>query len=185
MPRTFSYKDGSRYNHKMAHKFMYHKYNEDIDMQQSFKITNGAERAWKKLNKIELMEIPWMKEVINSKGAKLFINDCLGFDIKEVDDDGCIYLTTKSMLQIHKNSVTHSRFRLIEFYRNEENIWAPYNLHDIRCATVSTNFGTLSDGFRVFVDGPKKYYYEKDGTPANFVCCMEDYCVGYCCSDDY
>ncbi len=185
MPRTFSYKDGSIHNHKMAQKFMYNTYDEDTYTQDSFKITNGSERAWKKLNKIELMEIPWMKEVINSKGAKLFIDDCLGFNIKEVDDDGCIYLTTNGMLQIHKNSIKPSRFELIEFYRNEENIWTPDYPRDIRCATVSTNFGTLSDGFRVFTDGPKKYYYKKDGTPANFVCPFEENCFGYCCSDDY
>ena len=83
MPRTFTYKDASKHNHKMASK--YASYEDDAE---NFTIGNGWEKNWVPLAKKELMTIPWMKEAIEGTDAKLFIDDCLGFDIQEVTEAG-------------------------------------------------------------------------------------------------
>ncbi len=184
MPCTFSYKTAAKLNHKMASK--YAAYENDTE---DFTISNGWEKNWVRLNKMELMEIPWMKEAIEGTDAKLFINDCLGFDIKEITDAGAIHLASTwwsdNHLRILKNTKKPSRFLLKEYYRVKDGEWEldPNYPREIRCASVSANFGTLPDGFRVFTDGEKKYYYKKNGKRARFVCPMDDDCFGYCCAD--
>jgi hypothetical protein len=154
----------------------------------TFIITNGSEKNWVNLRKEELMTIPWMKEAIEAIEAKLFIDDCLGFDIKSVTDAGVIELKNGNILRISKNIKRACRLELTEYYRNAEGLWEldPNYPRDIHSATVSTNFGTLSDGFRVFTDGERKYLYNKEGKERLYVPPVYDddyYCS--CCSHDY
>lgn len=196
MPRTFNYKDASKHNHKMASK--YASYQDDEEAWKSFigpkwmdpnTITNGHERAWMNLTKAELMEIPWMKEAIETPDAKLFIDDCLGFDIKDVSEGGSIRLknafdwTPQRCLRIAKNTVKPSRLQLTEYYRDADGLWQidPNYPRRIFCATVSSDFG----GF-CFSAGPNKYYYYPNGEiTTTRLCPWEDGCCGYCCSDYY
>lgn len=154
---------------------------------ETFTITNGSEKNWVNLRKEELMTIPWMKEAIEGTDAKLFINDCWGTDIKEITDAGGIHNERGGLIRIAKNIKTPSRFVLIEYYRNEYGHWVQdYNPPwDIRSATVSTNFGYLSDGFRAFADGERKYLYNKEGKErlARKPVYDDYYCS--CCYHDY
>ena len=193
MPRAFSYKDGSKHSHKMASK--YASYEDDAE---NLTIGNGWEKSWLPLTKKELMIIPWMKEAIEGTDAKLFIDDCLGFDIQEVTEAGAIYLKKReggpwdyeSHLRISKNTKKPSRFLLTEYYRVKGGEWEadPNYPRSITTATVSANFGTLSDGFRVFSDGEKKYYYSKNGKErlAKRIVYDDGYYCSCCCPDyDY
>lgn len=189
MPRTFSYKDASKLNHKMASK-----YNSCYFDTETFVISNGWEKNWVNLTKVELMEIPWMKEAIEVADAKLFIDDCLGFTINSVTEAGGISYNSDGLMYIAKNIKRPSRFLLRFYYRDQEGLWKPdiNGDRDIRCATVSANFGTLSDGFRVFSDGEKKYFYTKDGKEclANRIVYDDGYYCSCCCpewdyDDDY
>jgi hypothetical protein len=159
MSHTFSYKDASKHSHKMASK--YSSYEEAAE---TFTIGN-EKNEWVNLTKKELMTIPWMKEAIEGTNVKLFVNDCWGTDIKEITDAGGIHNERGGLIRIAKNVATPSRFVLIEHHRNEYGQWVPdYNPPwEIRSATVSANFGYLSDGFRAFASGPKKYRYNKNG----------------------
>ena len=186
MPRAFSYKDASKHSHKMASKYAASNFETE-----TFTIGNGWEKNWVTLTKKELMTIPWMKEAIEGTDAKLFINDCLGFDIKSVTDAGVIELKSGNILRISKNIKKACRLDLTEYYRNVEGLWEldPNYPWSIRSATVSANFGTLSDGFRVFADGEKKYFYSKDGKERlakPIVYDDDDYYCSCCCHDyDY
>ena len=189
MPRTFTYKDASKHNHKMASKYASYQDDEEAwksytgqNWTEPFAITNGHERAWMNLTKAELMEIPWMKEVIETPEAMLFIDDCLGFDVKEVTEGGSIRLQRGGALRIAKNTVKPSRLQLTAYDRNEEGVWEldPNYPRRIFCATVSSNFG----GF-CFTSGSNKYYYHKNGDiTTQFLCSMDDECFGYCCFDE-
>jgi hypothetical protein len=193
MPRTFSYKDASKHNHKMASKY------EPTNFEtETLTIGNGWEKNWTRLTKKELMTIPWMKEAIEGTDAKLFIDDCLGFDIQEVTEAGAIHLKKRqgglwdyeSHLRILKNTKKARRFLLMGYYRVKGGEWEedPNYPRSITTATVSANFGTLSDGFRVFTDGEKKYYYSKDGKErlAKRIIYDDDYYCSCCCPDyDY
>ena len=189
MPRTFNYKDASKLNHKMASKYASYQDDEEAwksfagqNWTEPFSITNGHERAWMNLTKAELMEIPWMKEAIETPDAKLFIDDCLGFDVKEVTQGGSIRLKNGSALRIARNIVKPSRLQLTEYRRNEDDVWEldPNYPRHIFCATVSSNFG----GF-CFTSGPNKYYYHKNGDiTTQFLCVFDDDCFGYCCFDE-
>ena len=152
--------------------------------EETFTISNGSEKNWVNLTKAELMEIPWMKEAIEGKDSKLFINDFLGFDIKYVTDAGAIHTSDNKHLRISRNTTRPTRLELSEFYKGQEGLWAqdPNYPQPIRCATVSANFGTLPDGFRVFGDGPKKYYYLKNGELSKYPLCIcyESYDDGRC-----
>lgn len=191
MPRTFSYKDASKLNHKMASK--YTSYQDDSE---NLTISNGWEKSWTPLTKKELMTIPWMKEAIEGTDAKLFIDDCLGFDIGEVTEAGAIHLKhyehhwCESHLRILKNTKKSRRFLLMGYDRVKGGEWEadPNYPRSITTATVSANFGTLSDGFRVFTAGEKKYFYSKDGKErlAKPIVYDDDYCCSCCCPDyDY
>jgi hypothetical protein len=166
MHHTFSYKDASKHP-KMASK--YASCEDAEDEAEIFVIGNGWEKSWVNMTKKDLMTIPWMKEAIEGTDAKLFINDCMGFDINEITDAGAIHLKSTSVcarhLRIMKNTDNPSRYLLVVFYLKEDGEWElDYNYpREICSATVSANFGTLSDGFRVFADGPKKYLYNKGG----------------------
>ncbi len=190
MPRTFSYKAAAKLNYKMASK--YAAYESDTE---DFTISNGWEKNWSRLNKKELMEIPWMKDAIEGTDAKLFIDDCLGFDIKEVTDAGAIHLKKnegslwdyESHLRILKNTKKSCRFLLMGYDRVKGGEWEvdPNYTRSITTATVSANFSTLPDGFRVFTDGEKKYYYNKNGKGrlAKRLVYDDYYCS--CCCPDY
>jgi hypothetical protein len=184
MHHSFSYKDASKHNHKMASKYVSY---QGADEVETFTIGNGWEKNLTPLTKKELMTIPWMKEAIEGTDAKLFINDCWGTAIKEVTDAGGIHNERGGLIRIAKNIKTPSRFVLIEYYRNAEGLWVPgYNPPwDIRSATVSANFGTLSDGFRVFSDGEKKYLYNKDGKERLAIPPAYDEYYCSCCYHDY
>jgi hypothetical protein len=195
MPRTFNYKDASKHNHKMASKYASYQDDEEAwksytgqNWTEPFSITNGHERAWMNLTKAELMTIPWMKEAIETPDAKLFIDDCLGFDIKDVSEGGSIRLknafdwTPQRCLRIAKNTVKPSRLQLTEYYRDDDGLWQtdPNYPRRIFCATVSKNFG----GF-CFSEGPNKYYYHPNGEiTTEFLCYLDDKCFGYCCFDE-
>jgi hypothetical protein len=161
-------------------------------------ISNGWEKNWTRLTKMELMTIPWMKEAIKGTDAKLFIDDCLGFDIKEITEAGAIHLKKRqgglwdyeSHLRILKNTKKPSRFLLMGYDRAKGSEWEadPNYPRSITTATVSANFGSLSDGFRVFSDGEKKYFYSKDGKErlAKPIVYDDDYYCSCCCPDyDY
>lgn len=190
MPRTFNYKNASRLNYKMSAK--YASYQDDEEAWKSytgqnwvepFTITNGNERAWMNLTKAELMKIPWMKEAIETPDAMLFIDDCLGFGIKEVTEGGSIRLKGGNALRIAKNTVKASRLQLTEYRRNDEGVWELDLNYPRRIfsASVSKNFG----GF-CFTDGPNKYYYHPNGEiTTTRICPWDDDCFGYCCSDYY
>ena len=191
MPRAFSYKDASKHNHKMASKF--ESYEDDVE---NLTISNGWEKSWTPLTKKELMTIPWMKEAIEGTDAKLFIDDCLGFEIDEVTEAGAIHLKYhktcwyESHLRILKNTKKSRRFLLMGYDRVKGGEWEadPNYPRSITTATVSANFGTLSDGFRVFTDGEKKYYYSKDGKErlAKRIVYDDGYYCSCCCPDyDY
>lgn len=194
MPRTFSYKAASKLNYKMASK--YASYEDDAE---NLTIGNGWEKSWAPLDKKGLMEIPWMKDAIEGTDAKLFIDDCLGFDIKEVTDAGAIHLKKRegglwdyeSHLRILKNTKKSCRFLLMGYDRLKGGEWEvdPNYPRSITTATVSANFGTLPDGFRVFTDGEKKYYYNKNGKcrlAKRIVYDDDDYYCSCCCPEyDY
>lgn len=185
MPCAFSYRHASKHSHKMASKYSF--YQNDVE---NLTISNGWEKNWVSMTKNELMTIPWMRAAIEGTNAKLFIDDCLGFDIQGVSEAGAIYLkqrdveTGQSHLRISKNIKTPSRFLLTEYYRPKGGVcYADPNYpREIHSATVSANFGTLSDGFRVFTDGEKKYLYTKDGE--EYLAC-DDYDDDSCCGYDY
>jgi hypothetical protein len=185
MPRTFSYKDASKLNHKMASK--YASYNDDDA--ENLTIGNGWEKSWTSLTKKGLMDIPWMKEAIEGTDAQLFINDCLGFDIQEITEAGVIHLKKnegswcESYLHISKNTKKPRRFLLTAFDRFDGGEWKldPNFPCTIRTATVSSNIG----GF-CFTDGEKKYYYSKDGKERlakRIVYDLDYYCS--CCCPEY
>jgi hypothetical protein len=193
MPRTFSYKAAAKLNYKMASKYAV--YENDTE---NFTISNGWEKDWVRLNKKELMEIPWMKDAMEGTDAQLFIDDCLGFDIKEVTDAGAIHLKKRegglwdyeSHLRILKNTKKSCRFLLMGYDRVKGGEWEvdPNYPRSITTATVSANFGTLSDGFRVFTDGEKKYYYNRHGKGrlAKRLFYDDGYYCSCCCPDyDY
>lgn len=191
MPRTFSYKAASKLNHKMASKYASYE-----DETETLFIGNGWEKSWVRLNKKELMEIPWMKDAIEGTDARLFIDDCVGFDIKEVTEAGAIHLKYRedywceSYLRILKNTKKSCRLLMMAYDRVKGGEWEvdPNYPCSIRTATVSANFGTLPDGFRVFTDGEKKYYYNKDGKMrlAKRIVYDDGYYCSCCCPDyDY
>jgi hypothetical protein len=155
----------------------------DFIQEETFVISNGWEKNWANLNKAELAEIPWMKEAIDAHDSNLFIDDCLGFHIESITEAGAIHHRSGYHIRISKNTQKPSRFLLTEFYQNEEGRWISTHLREIRCATVSANFGTLSCGFRAFAHGPKVYYYKQDGTLVDYMCPHEkEWC--YLCSTD-
>jgi hypothetical protein len=171
----------------------YASYEEDA---ADFTIGNGWEKNWVNLNKKELMTIPWMKDAMEGTDAKLFIDDCLGFDIKEVTEAGAILLKHRenywceSHLRILKNTKKQCRFLLMGYDRVKGGEWEvdPNYPRSITTATVSPNFGTLSDGFRVFTDGEKKYYYNRNGKErlAKRIVYDDGYYCSCCCPDyDY
>jgi hypothetical protein len=198
MPRTFSYKDASKLNHKMASK--YASCQDDEDAWKSYTtqncwrdpptLTYGSERAWVPLNKKELMTIPWMKEAVETKNAMLFIDDCSSYPIERVTDTGAIYLNKGQSLydchlRILKNIVKPSRYLMTCFKRYDGGEWKLDNNYpcNIRTATVSSNF----DAF-CYTDGEKKYYYSKDGKErlAKRIVYDDDYYCSCCCPEyDY
>ncbi len=187
MSRTFSYKNGSNHSPKMASK-----YSVCENATETFTIGNGWEKSWANMTQKDLMSVPWMKEAMEATGAKLFINDCLGFDIQEITEAGAIHLKHRenhrceSHLRILKNSKKPSRFLLMAYYRVKGGEWEvdPNYPSYIHSATVSTNFGTLEDGFRVFSDGRKKYLYSRDGKERLYVPPVHDDYYCSCCSFD-
>ena len=190
MPRTFSYKDGAKHSPKMAAK-----YSGCENAAETFTISNGWEKSWVRMTKKDLMAIPWMKEVMEATDhvsrldAKLFIDDCLGFDIESVTEAGAIHLKHRdwceSHLRILKNTKKPSRFLLMGYDRVKGGEWLldPNYPRHIHSATVSANFGTLEDGFWVFSDGEKKYLYSRDGKESLYIPPVYDdyYCP--CCCD--
>ncbi len=188
MPRTFSYKDGSKYSPKMASK-----YSGCENATETFTIGNGWEKSWVNMTKEDLMTIPWMKEAMEGTDTKLFIDDCLGFDIQNVTDAGAIHLKHRehhwceSHLRILKNTKKPSRFLLMGYDRVKGGEWVldPNYPRDIRSATVSANFGTLENGFRVFTDGEKKYLYSRDGKERLYVPPVHDEYYCSCCCDPF
>jgi hypothetical protein len=175
----------------MASKYASYK-----DDAENLTIGNGWEKNWTRLTKKELMTIHWMKEAIEGTDAKLFIDDCLGFDIKEVTEAGAIHLKYRedywceSHLRILKNTKKSCRFLLMGYDRVKGGEWEadPNYPRSITTATVSANFGNLPDGFRVFTDGEKKYYYSKDGKErlAKRIVYDVNYWCSCCCPDyDY
>jgi hypothetical protein len=214
MHRTFSYKHAAKHSPKMASK-----YAGCENATETFTIGNGWEKSWVRMTKKDLMTIPWMKEAMEATGttrvesgdcrrfqslvappalkhdsrldAKLFIDDCLGFDIVSVTEAGAIHLKHRenywceSHLRILKNTKKPSRFLLMEYYREKGGEWLldPNYPRHIHSATVSTNFGTLEDGFRVFTDGEKKYLYSRDGKERLYVPPVyDDYYCSCCCN---
>ncbi len=178
MSRSMSYQAASKHSHKMASKYSAHE-----GETETLTIGNGWEKNWVELRKDELMKIPWMKEAIEAKGAKLFIDDCLGFDISNVTDAGAIELKSGGLLRISKNSKKPSRFLLREFYRNSEGLWEldPNYPREIRSATVSTAFSG-----KCFSDGERKYLYSKDGKELLVAPPVYDeYTCSCCCHEDY
>jgi hypothetical protein len=193
MPRTFSYKDASKHSHKMASK-----YQPATFETETLTIGDGWEKNWVRLDKQELMEIPWMKEAIEGTDAKLFIDDCLGFDIKEITEAGAIHLKKRegglwdfeSHLRILKNTKKPCRPLLMGYDRVKGGEWEldPNYPRSITTAAVSANFGTLSNGFRVFTAGEKKYFYRNDDKArlAKRINYDDDYYCSCCCPDyDY
>jgi hypothetical protein len=129
---------------------------------QTFVISNGSEKNWINLTKHELLTIPWIKEAVNTPNSKFVINDCLGFEIKEITDAGAIHLALDyRLLRISKNISNPVQLRLTEMYLTPEGVWevTPDGPQDIHSAYTTTIFGTLHDGFRMFVKEGKKYNY--------------------------
>ncbi len=187
MSRTFSYKNGCKYSPKMASKYFVCENN-----CPTFTIGNGWEKSWANMTQKDLMAVPWMKEAIEATDAKTFINDCLGFDIERVTEAGAIHLKHhenmfERHLRILKNTKKPSRFLLMGYYRMKGGEWEvdPNYPCVIRCATVSTNVGTLEDGFRVYTDGPKKYLYSRDGKERLYVPPVHDDYYCSCCHDPF
>ncbi len=185
MHRSFTFKAASRHNHKMASKYSaYHSDDEPLE------ISNGWERDWVNLTKKELMTIPWIREIVEANEAievKLFIDDCLGFNIKEISEWGSIILKDGNTLRIAKNISTPDRYQLTQMYRGKDGLWKidPNYPRYIRSATVSANFGTTKDGWRVFSDGEKKYMYNKEGKERLAIPPVYDEYYCSCCCHDY
>ncbi len=119
--------------------------------------------SWIKLGKKDLMEIPWMKEVIEVKNARLFVNVYMGFPITEITDGGIMDIGNNERLYIEKNITTPSRLKLFMILINSDGISKPYMNVDIEDITVSTTYGSMSDGFRVYQPESIKYKYDQKG----------------------
>lgn len=183
MRHTFSFKAASRHSHKMASK--YSAYHSD---DETFEISNGWEKDWMNLSKKDLMTIPWIKEIDEVKDAneiKLFIDNCLGFDIKEISEWGSIILKDGDTLRIAKNTCKPDRYQLTQMYRDKDGLWKVDSNYPryIRSATVSANFGTMKDGWRVFYDGEKKYMYNNEGKERLAIPPVYDDYYCSCCHD--
>lgn len=143
---------------------------------ETFTITNSS---WVQLEKKDLVELPWIREILESKGAKLFLNDCLGFTVEEITEGGGIICSNNIRLYIKKNITRPARFEIYQMYTNPDGIVESdhVNINDIRKVTVSRCYGDLPDGFRVFRDGPNKYYYDKNGKVSTYH--IDDYYSDY------
>lgn len=134
---------------------------------ETFTMTNSK---WVNLTKAELLELPWIVEALSNPGSLLFFNSCLGFVVDHMTDAGAIhYKSTWSEnpapLYIAKNTSRPARLLVKETTRDDEGYVAsePLNAFYVRRATVSYERGTLSDGFRVAIEGPNVYRYDKNG----------------------
>lgn len=97
---------------------------------------------WVPLNKKELMELPWIREVIANPGARLLINYCRIFTLVRISEGGgIICVEREAPLYILKNSTRPARLRLDEMYHDEEGFVKaePLNSSEIYWASISHN----------------------------------------------
>ena len=126
---------------------------------------------WENLTKAELLQFPWILEALSNPGSLLFFNGCIGFVIEHITDAGAIYYKSDffeenpAPFYISKNITRPVRLLLKETIRDPEGYISsePLNTHDIRSVTVSYKRGTLPNGFRLAVQGPNVYHYNKNG----------------------
>jgi hypothetical protein len=123
-------------------------------------IHNGV---FKHLTKSELLAFPWIVEALATPGAKLFVNNCLGYEVHSINEGGAIMGAdpTASPLYIARYTADKrpSRIYLLETTRDKDGFVEPDPLNSvlIRKVTVSTNY-SKADGPRVFGDGANVYY---------------------------
>ncbi len=130
--------------------------------------------VWVKLNRNELMNIPWIKEAIEVTSGLVVINEGIPFRFKEIDEDGIIHLKPLYFdrspireLHIAKNIGNRARLSIIEYFLNSDGKMETSHCRPIfiRCAEVSIRFSITR-----YIPGAKRYYYEKDGTQVDYKC---------------
>ena len=123
-------------------------------------IHNGV---FKRLTKAELLAFPWILEALATPDAKLFINNCLGYEVHSINEGGALLSSdpTAPPLYIARYTADKrpSRIHLLEMTRGKDGFVEPepLNVVQIRKVTVSTNY-SRADGPRSFGDGANVYY---------------------------
>ena len=123
-------------------------------------IHNGV---FKRLTKAELLAFPWIVEALATPAAKLFINNCLGYEVHSINEGGALLSSdpVASPLYIARYTADKrpSRIYLLEMRRDNDGFVEPepLNVAQIRKVTVSTNY-SKADGPRSFGDGPNVYH---------------------------
>jgi hypothetical protein len=125
-------------------------------------IHNGT---YTRLDKEELLRLPWMAKAISSAGSKLFLNNCLGYTVLDVNTGGAIATNldlNPGPLYIARYSADKKeRLYLLEMSRNEDGFVKsePLNIVPIFKVTVSDNHYTDRDGLRMFSDGEEVWRF--------------------------
>ena len=122
-----------------------------------------------RLDKEELLRLPWMAKALASAGSKLFLNDCLGYTVVDVNDGGAITRTESSIFDSNPGPLYVARYSadkkerlyLLEMCRDEDGFVKsePLNITPIVKVTVSDNHHTDRDGLRMFSDGEEVWRY--------------------------
>jgi len=117
-----------------------------------FPITTGVSHTY--LTKNELNSIPWIQNIV---GSRLMINDCLGFAITRIEDDGAMYYTTHNApiyISRHSTDLSDSpKLYLVDTCYNDLGYLEVLQKFPIRCATVCTSKE------RMICECNTKYFY--------------------------
>jgi hypothetical protein len=122
-------------------------------------IHNGT---YSRLDKEELLRLPWMAKIISSPGSKLFLNDCLGYTVAEINAGGAITRSGGGPMYVARYSADKKeRYYLLEMVRNPDGFVEndPLNTVPIFKVTVSDCHHTDQDGLRMFSDGEEVWRY--------------------------
>ena len=130
---------------------------------ENYVIHNGT---YQRLEKAELMELPWIHECLASAdaGAMLFINNCRGFKVSNINDGGAIMGPDPQAAPIYIGRYSAdkkpNRFYILRMCRDDDGFveQEPWEIIPIRKVTVSADY-TDSAGPRVFSDGPDFWRY--------------------------
>jgi hypothetical protein len=130
---------------------------------ETFTISNST---WVPLNKSELMELPWIREIVTHPGTELYINYIWGCTVLRISDGGAIIPTEddKERIYILKNITKPSRLRIEQYITKEGFVDRfPIDFMNISWVGTSLEYIDPKSGLKIHYVNPITYSYDKQG----------------------